>query len=357
MDLPKVIVDDLRREAFQAEILEKPTSKQLAIIYDNKWFKMFVPEKYGGLNLSLIEGLKLEEALAEVDGSIGWTVTLCSGATMFVGYIAPDVSDLLFQNEKVCFGGSGKVSGVAEVVDDGYRITGIWKYATGAPHNSVFTANCQIIENGKIVRGNDRMPLIKSFLLLNEEVVLHNDWQTMGLKATAGWSFEVKDLLLDKNRCFQIDNRSAMLDNPIYQYPFLQFAESTLAVNTLGMTKRFFTLFEQIIDYRDKETEFPAFDRKKQRNLLTNAQKELDNISNQFYQCIYRSWNQLVAIGHIDKRLLGEISRRSRQLVKNARLHANNLYPYGGMAAATTNEEINLVWRNLFTASQHSLLL
>lgn len=357
MELPKTIIDNLRHEALQAEILGEPTLKQLAIIYENKWFKLFVPEMYGGLDLSLIEGLKVEEMLAEIDGSIGWTVTLCSGAAMFVGYIAPDISSVLFENKKVCFGGSGKASGIAEVMEDGYRVSGTWKYATGAAHNSVFTANCQIMKNGEPVIGDDGQPFVKSFLFLREEVILKNDWQTMGLKATAGWSFEVNNLLLDKNRSFQIDSRSAILDNPIYRYPFLQFAEATLAVNTLGMTKRFLILCKQLMDNKSTEVESQLLDTKKQENLWRNAQRELSATRDQFYNCVGQSWDQLLETGHIDHILLEEISFWSRQLVKNARIQVNNLYPYCGMKAAMMDEEINLVWRNLFTASQHSLLL
>ena len=78
--------------------------EQLEIIYHEKWFKLFVPKENGGLELVLPEGLETEEALARIDGSLGWTVTLCSGATEFIGYLPKTLSEKVLCNEKVCFG-------------------------------------------------------------------------------------------------------------------------------------------------------------------------------------------------------------------------------------------------------------
>lgn len=107
MHIDKITTDLLRQEAAIAESLGTLTAEQLHIIYKEKWFKLFVPDEYGGLNLSLPEGLQIEEALAAIDGSLGWTVTLCSGATMFAGYLQLLIADAIFADEKVCFGGSG----------------------------------------------------------------------------------------------------------------------------------------------------------------------------------------------------------------------------------------------------------
>jgi hypothetical protein len=44
------------------------------------------------------------------------------------------------------------------------------------------------------------------------------------------------------------------------------------------------------------------------------------------------------------------------ELAQQARMLVNELYAYCGMEAAQTNTVINQVWRNINTASQHTLL-
>ncbi|MCH5599545.1 hypothetical protein [Niabella ginsengisoli] len=62
-------------------------------------------------------------------------------------------------------GGSGAVGGIAEQVKDGYVVNGFWKYATGAPHLTHFTANCYIQKDGKPILNEDGSKSIRSFSL------------------------------------------------------------------------------------------------------------------------------------------------------------------------------------------------
>lgn len=358
MAISKELGKKLRNEAADAEKLGSLTVKQLEIIYQQKWFKLFVPKEFGGLALTLPEGLKLEESLAELDGSLGWTVTLCSGATMFIGYLDRDIVKILFGDEKVCFGGSGRASGKAKIIPDGYVVSGEWQYATGATHNTVFTANCELIENNQPIVSADGSPRIKSFLFLKEDVELFNDWDMMGLKATASNSFAVKELMVKKSHAFEINTLYTTCDNPIYRYPFKQFAETTLAVNILGMTKRFLELANRILAGKKADsTKLKRAQIEAQNELFFTASAALYKIKDSFYAQIENSWTQLEKNEFIEGNLLGVISQTSHNLVKESLKLVSQLYPYCGMLAARPNEEINRVWRNIFTASQHSIFL
>lgn len=345
----------LRDESLNAELNGRLTDKQLEFIYENKLFNLFVPTQYGGLSLSLTEALQLEESLAEIDGSLGWTVTLCSGANMFVGFLNQEIAHTLFQNKKVCFGGSGRASGRADVVQDGFLISGKWQYATGTPHNTVFTANCELYKNGQPLLGKDKKAIVFSFFFLKEEISVLNDWNAMGLKATASQSFKVHQLFVADNRAFRIDPAHATLKGLIYQYPFLQLAETTLCVNTLGMTKRFLALCGKIFAERYGLNGTVIQNELLCHNLST-AKQEMGKLRQLLYNLVDRSWLQLSETNHIDLDLLMQLSETCRQLVKTAQHWVTILYPFCGMKAANPLEEINRVWRNLFTASQHSLL-
>src|SRR5215831_8459595 len=221
--------------AVEAEHLRQLHPRQLEAIDRHRLFNLFVPKKNGGLELSLVEGLRREEAFSWADGSMGWTITLCSGANWFIGFLSPGAVVRIFNDPNVCLAGSGKSSGIARITEKGYQITGSWKYATGAPHATVFTANCQIEKDGSVLKEDSGKTVIRSFWFKREEVKLLDDWNAIGMIATASHSFRVDDLDVPRNRCFQIDSANCFLDLPIYKYPFLQFAETTLAVNNSGM--------------------------------------------------------------------------------------------------------------------------
>ncbi|MEJ0030208.1 MAG: hypothetical protein WDO15_07490 [Bacteroidota bacterium] len=94
------------------------------------------------------------------------------------------------------------------------------------------------------------------------------------------------------------------------RYPFLQLAETTLAVNLSGMALRFIEL----------------------SGIKTNP---LDSYRKNFFE-------------HPG-------SETSHALVKASRDIVNEIYPSLGLSAADKSTEINRVWRNFHTAAQHSL--
>lgn len=60
--------------------------------------------------------------------------------------------------------------------------------------------------------------------------------------------------------------------------------------------------------------------------------------------------------GKIEEAVLKEVSRLSRELSHQSRNIVDTLYPYAGLEAAKKETELNRVWRDLHTASQHALL-
>jgi hypothetical protein len=350
------LIHSIRQFAAEAEKMGSLHPEQLSVIYKEHWFNLFIPKEYGGLGLSLPEGLRTQESLAWVDGSTGWTVTLCSGANWFIGFLQPETANIFFNCDKVCLAGSGRPSGIAKIINDGYEISGKWQCATGSAHATAFTANCKIEKDGKIVQDKDGSPMIAAFIFSKDEVSVHEDWKEIGMIATSSNRFEVMRVRVNKNRRFAIDEKQTVLFNKIYRYPFLQFAESTLAVNISGMAIHYLDMFEAII----KEGKDKHF---KNEHLLSlsghyeRAKNQLDETRQVFYQTLERSWNEGSESKNFSAATLEEVSKVSRQLAATSRRMVDEIFPYCGLVAGDYDSEMNRVWRNLHTACLHPLLL
>jgi indole-3-acetate monooxygenase len=341
------LVEKIRSLAGEAEKLGSLHPAQLDIIYDQKWFNLFVPATHGGLELSFPDALYIEEGLAWTDGSTSWTVTLCSGANWFIAFLDPGIAGKVFNDKKVCLAGSGQPSGTAKITETGYEVSGDWNYATGAHHATAFTTNCVIEENATVLKNEDGSPLIRSFLFLKEEVTIHKNWNVIGMIGTGSDSFSVRNLQVGNDRCFEINSKTANLPHPIYQYPFLQFAEATLAVNSSGMGMRFLDLCETLFKEKNYR-EYPS---------VAKGKKQLQEARQMFYEAVRQSWDEFTTAGSPSDELLIAVSKTSRALAAKARNLVDELYPYCGLVAANPSTDINRVWRDLHTASQHSLLL
>ncbi|APU96784.1 acyl-CoA dehydrogenase [Sphingobacterium siyangense] len=328
---------------------------QLDLIFLRKWFKIWVPPALGGLGLSLPEGLNLLADLAYWDGGLAWTVTLCSGANLFVGFIDPVLGDQIFKTDRVCFGGSGQASGTATREGEHYRLRGFWRYATGAPHLTHFTLNAAIQEAGKPLLDEKGEPLIKSFFVDRDHVLVHYDWDTFGLEATASHSFSLEDILVDGRQSFEIDAAKSTRSELLYQYPFMPFAELTLLANFTGMYKRFLDLIEKLFVLKSNQSKWEKTESKEAFRVLDDFQQDYVNRREAIMNLAARSWVNLHD-GNDNAAIYEQIGIQSRDFVESILTNTIRLYPHTGISGAAIDHEINIIFRNIFTASQHKLL-
>ncbi|RTE52429.1 acyl-CoA dehydrogenase [Arenibacter aquaticus] len=326
----------LREHCFGAEVFSPVVQEW--IIDENLW-NIWVPKAYGGLELSLSQGLDKLKELARIDGSLGWTITLCSGANYFIGNLQQCKSQEIFLDSESapCLGGSGGVYGTAEKINDHYKISGKWHYATGAPYLSHFTLNAEIIEDGKKLLNKDGSPTIKSFVIPKNIVRIIEDWNTMGLRATATHSFEVKDQLIHENCSFQYNKYH--LSHPVFKIPFSVFADLTLWVNYIGMAEHLLEEAKSLIPERNFE---------ELENTIAFSNQKIDHFSQNIEEGIGNNMNFKASY-------VQEIHNEASNSVKCITSSIVAIFPYLGVKASRNDEQINQIFCDYFTATQHHI--
>src|SRR5690348_845470 len=95
-------------------------------------FRMFVPQSHGGLELDLPTALEIIEALAKIDGSVGWTAMIGCGGSLFAPSLPPETYERIYRNgPDVILAGSAQPAGTAEAIAEGWRVNGRWPFASG----------------------------------------------------------------------------------------------------------------------------------------------------------------------------------------------------------------------------------
>ena len=326
--LPK----ELQKELLFATAI---SNKVLDYIRQNKYFHIWVPQQYNGLNCSLAEGLKILHQLSKIDGSLGWLVTLCSGANYFSRNINPAKAQQIFENPNSCLGGSGMIGGTAEKVGQQYLINGHWHYATGAPHLSHFTLNAKIIEKGAVVKNENGQDLIQSFVLNAQQVEIIPSWQTMGMKATNSYSFKVDNVSLSEEDTFLYNKYYT--NTPLDKIDFQTFADFTLLVNYLGLAQHFMEASLEI----------------KQSNSIEEALLYIKHQTTKVFDLAKVCETQLNEKESLEAAFIQEVHLLGEAIVSELISKIVSIYPQLGVKAAKTNEVINQIFRDFFTITQH----
>lgn len=331
---------------------------QQALIHRRAWLRMLAPAAAGGMELPLPDVVRLEEEIASIDGSMAWVVTLCAGAGWFAGFLPPALARQIVSTRRMCVAGSGAPTGYAEKESGGYRISGRWDYASGAPLATHFTLNAIVREKGQPVRDGAGAVLVRAFILPAAFVEVVPSWRSMGLRATASHSYRVDSKWVASQHGFDIGAAHATAAGPLYRFPFLALALVTLAANLAGMAGHFMRLATPAIARRRHLLSgLPLPDAPGVADRLRSAADEMQVARTLFYEVLERTWEQVVQGATLTAGESAAIQSASLGLVDVARQAVDQLYPYCGLHAAHEESEINRVWRDFHTATQHVLLL
>ncbi len=346
----KVDIERIRAGAAGAEAARFLLPDQQALIHEQGWLKMLAPRAAGGAEMPLPQVVRLEEAIAEADGSMGWVVTLCAGAGWFAGFLPPDTAQEVIGTRNVCLAGSGAPTGFADKEADGYRITGRWDIASGAPIATHFTLNA-------IVRGEGEEH-IRAFVVPAAQVVVEPTWRSFGMRGTASHSYRIDGAWVPASHGFTIDPAHATAPGTLYRFPFMLLAWVTLSANLSGMARHFLHLAHEMVAARRQPPQSA-------QDALAQAAVALEGARERMLALLDQAWAQAegsvggtsVAAGAsgISPALDNQLREASMALVIAARRAVGDIYPYCGLRAAQEDSDINRVWRDFHTASQHAL--
>ena len=350
----------IARHAAQADASRWLHPVQQALLHRRGWLRMLAPASVGGAELALPGVVRLEEAVARVDGSVAWTLTLCAGAGWFAGFLQPDIARAILASRRVCLAGSGAPTGYADIEGEGYRVNGCWDYASGAPMATHFTFNAVLRRDGAVLVGEHGKPLIRAFVVPAALVDTVPTWRSMGLRATASDAYRVTDKWVGREHAFEIDPARAVARGPLYRFPFLAFAYVTLAANVAGMAHHFVELALDCIAHRRNrfaEDESKLIDAPQVAAALAATRTRLGDARTRVYAALDDAWASASGEGRVSELQSEALEAGAIAWVAAARAAVDTLFPYCGLYAAREDSEINRVWRDFHTASQHALLM
>lgn len=328
----------IKQEAPKAEEAGTFTAPLLDLAERKKLFHLSVPASMGGHEMAVPDQLDFYEESSRLDGSFGWTTKLGASAALFSGFMNQEFAGEIYSNPRAFTAGSGYPAGTAVPVEVGYRVSGRWKYISGIYHATIFTANCVVKREG----ADPEEPEIRAMAFLPDEIQPLDTWNGYGLKASASHDFEVEDLIIPKERSFVMGPQPEHEGKPLYHFPFMAYAPSAIACSILGMTSAFFN-----------EAEIHTG----QNDILNEARQRLDEERKALHGSVRDLWEECRETLRGSEKGVARVDATAKNLAEACRNTAGEVYKLGGMAVLDETTRFNRTWRDLMTASQHTMVL
>jgi alkylation response protein AidB-like acyl-CoA dehydrogenase len=176
-------------------------------------FRVLLPGVVGGIGSDLPGAMRVFEALARADASVGWTVMI--GASVWcdaVGLPRASFESLFAGGPDVIMAGAINPAGSMAAVAGGYRVTGRWGFASGCQHAGWLIGNC--IEG--VVDG---VPQLRLAVFAADQVEIEDTWTVSGLCGTGSHHFRVDDLVVPAERTIPLLAAEPCIDDVIVRIP------------------------------------------------------------------------------------------------------------------------------------------
>jgi alkylation response protein AidB-like acyl-CoA dehydrogenase len=190
-------------------------------------FRMLAPRSHGGAEGAVPTHIRMIEALAKADASVGWTVMIGCLAPVMFGKLPFETFDAIYADgPDVTVAGTYNPTGVATPTADGYRVSGRWSFASGCQHAHWLLAH-SIVDDG-------RVPPMRMMVLSPTDVEINDTWTVSGLRGTGSHDFVAENVFVPADRSFSVFGE-ACLDIALLRIPELSYSSLEIAAVAVGI--------------------------------------------------------------------------------------------------------------------------
>jgi len=155
-------------------------------------FRIAMPRVWGGPELTSMEQVEVIEQLSIGDASVGWCVMIGCDSGLYSGFIEDAAARKLWPRLDMVQAGWVYPMGRADLVDEGYRVSGQWTFCSGSTHADNIAAGCIVFKDGEPVLKNGRSEW-RIMVAPRADWQVSDTWRTTGLRGTASNDYTTRD--------------------------------------------------------------------------------------------------------------------------------------------------------------------
>lgn len=344
----------LRRHAAEADRLARLPDAVVRALLGAGLFRLWIPRSCGGFELDLPETLRVYEAAARVDGSVGWAVMIGSGGGLFAAYLSSGAASELYSPRNALIAGSGAPSGNAERVEGGYRASGRWRYASGAHYATTFTANCVVTSEGQPVLDSNGAPLIRAMAFEPSQVKILETWDTTGMRGTGSHDFEVTDAFVPESHTFSVFTDAPREAGALYTLPFTVLTELPVAAVGLGIAHHALEAFAALAPRKKSaRTDTALSDDSTVTAQYAESHARWRFARARVYELASEAWEVALSGRALNATELAEITSGCALCLSELRAAIAPLAAVSGMSSIQRGEDFARAWQDLQTLGAH----
>ncbi len=235
VDRARSMVAALRARAAATEAARRVSRQTISGMIEAGLFRSLQPVCYGGYEHDYGVVIDVGFELSRGCASTGWVYgVLSAGSCIVAKFPRPAQDDVWHGDPDALVAGSFMPTGVTELVDGGYKISGKWGFASG------YDNAAWLYLGAKLATGTDEPATDLAFMLLpRSDCRSLDNWNAIGLGGTGSHDVVVEQAFVPEHRVLPISqlrnpSRTDRDASPLYRVPLLSAAQVGLSVAAIG---------------------------------------------------------------------------------------------------------------------------
>lgn len=345
-------------EAASNEIEEKRRLPPALLdrLHEARLFRLLLPRSSNGIETDPVTFFHVIETIARGDASTAWCLSQAGGCSMSAAYLALPVAQEIFGNDPravLAWGPGPRVKAVE--CEGGYRVTGVWSFASGGRHATWLGAHCPIYKaDGTPRLDDDGRPVERTMLVRTQDVAWTDIWNVVGLRGTASDQFALENHFVPAGRSMTRDfEKECREPGPLYRMSAMTCYELGFSGVALGIARASLDSFVEVARTKvPRGKKSPIRDNAVVQTQLAQAEVGIRAARAYLLQSVAEIW-KLVSAGNpltMDQRIV--LRMASTNAIHKAREAVDFAYNAAGATAIFEDHPLERRFRDIHTVTQ-----
>ena len=350
----------LRRNAEQTDRERRVVEENIEALQEAGMFRLLVPRRYGGYQVSMRTNLDIVSILAEGCGASAWVVNLINNCAWFIGLMPTRTQDEIFGADPTArAAGVFAPSAQTRRVEGGLVVSGRWYWASGSLH-----ANWGML--GLIEHAADGR-LVDQYLgfVPMAELTIEQTWYASGMRGTGSNCLIAEDVFIPDHHLISLPAAVAgeylteHTGETLYRSAFVPVIALILVGPQLGLAR---AALKHVIDRAternipytiyERQVDSPAFQLQ-----IANAAMQIDSAHLHAYRAADDIDNAAANGEYLDYATRARVRADAGFVARMVTEAISTLVSAHGAGSFAEANPLQRIWRDANTAARHAFVL
>jgi alkylation response protein AidB-like acyl-CoA dehydrogenase len=349
----------VREHADAAERAGQVAPAVVGALHEAGLFRILLPARLGGGDLTIPDALRVYEAAARLDASVGWNLSIWSGGPIFGHLLSRPAYDEIFADPRAIAVGSLNPIGTRAVpCDGGWRYSGRASYVSGSAHATwLMTAGLELHDGAPQMVGGG-VPRMRAGVFPMRHGRVLDTWAVSGMRATGSNDVLFEDVLVPEGFTFEWPNpRSSWARGAFANVPLATQLGGGFSAVALGTATHAIETLKELAGVKvPLGARAPMRERPLTQMQLAQAEGWVQAGRAYLAHATEQAWRQGEAGVPFDDAAKAAARLASVTAARLAAMAIDLVHEASGMNAVQTGCDIARCWRDVHTITQHVIL-